>query len=120
MSDRTVWIVVAVALLALYMVTRKKRVVVPAYGVGATAAPNSTLYVNGQPIASGRAAQGGAAQAVALGVAAAPAVVSIFDSVSGLFSSPTVAGSEPVTSDFGTEWTDDSTDNYDGMDLLGS
>jgi hypothetical protein len=119
MSDRTVWIVVAVALLALYMVTKRKKVLV-AGQPGYMAPGASTVYVNGQPVVSGRAASSDAATAVALGVAAAPAAVSLIDALGGLFSSPAVAGDAPVTgSDFSSSWTDDSTDNYNGMDLLG-
>lgn len=118
---RTTWILVGVGLIVLYLLTRRKAIVVA--GAGYQATPN-VVYANGKPIISGTGAQSDAAQGVALGIAAAPATVSLIGAIKDAFSSPSVAGSAPADntaaafSELDALTSDNTYGVYDGMDLL--
>jgi|GEM_PF-5781998 hypothetical protein len=128
-KDSETLLVIAVVLLAVYFLILRKKKVVAVTNVGAR--QPTSVSVGGTTLTGGLA-NSGLVQAGALGLAAAPAIGSLF---SGLFgsSAPAVAGSAPPNDTAGAFGTGDSTSDgyldqitsptsdYDssGMDLLG-
>jgi hypothetical protein len=126
-KDSETLLVIAVVLLAVYFLILRKKKVVAVTNVGAR--QPTSVSVGGTTLTGGLA---NSVQAGALGLAAAPAIGSLF---SGLFgsSAPAVAGSAPPNDTAGAFGTGDSTSDgyldqitsptsdYDssGMDLLG-
>ena len=126
-KDSETLLIIAVVLLAVYFLFLRKKKVVAVTNVGVK---QPSVSVGGTTLTGGLA-NSGLVQAGALGLAAAPAIGSIF---SGLFgsSAPAVAGSAPASNTaaaFGTgDSTSDgyldpistSTSDYDssGMDLI--
>jgi hypothetical protein len=104
-DDTTTWIIVGVLALAVLWYLKRRKVVV-AGGVGVvTTRPSVTV---GGTTVKGGVAGSSLIQAGALGLAAAPAVSSLIESVGSWFSSPAVAGDAPADNSAATFGEPDS------------